>query len=218
MASKAPAMGKLLLFAGVVTLAVSLLRLWGELADWDNVYVSKEPGGPLALVGIVWLIFVFGFWFGARLVRGGAGPTSVARAIVLHLIAVGAVIGTFVYVQAVEEHDMNTLEGMKSATFSITIGLAIAAVIALVAWPRLWLVNLGYALLARIPVVVITYIACAQQWGTHYEKLGPNDLAAEPMAKAFWLSYAQLTFWPVNTIVFGGLCGSLAALLLVKRK
>lgn len=218
MNGQTPAMGKVVLFAGLVTLAVTGLRLYGELHDWDPRFFSKEPGGQLAVVGISWLIFVFGFWFGARLARAGQGPRSAGKAIVLHLVATAVLVGTVVLNFKVLQSDTKSLDGLRSAMFVNLAGEVVAALIALAAWPRLWVANLSYGLLARIPVVVVTYLACARQWGTHYEQLGPDNLTADPMVKAFWLSVTQLTLWPVLTVLLGGLCGSLAALVFRGRR
>jgi hypothetical protein len=204
---------KLVVFASLVTLVVTCLRLYGELQGWDPRYFSKEPGGRGALVGISWLMFVFGFWFGARVSRSGQGPASAGKALGLHAVAVAVLVGGFVVNVIVLKADFTTLPGLQQAIL-VNVGFSVvAALIALLAWPRLGLINLVYALLARIPVVVVTYIACDRQWGTHYEGLGPKNLQEPPMVKALWLSIPQVTLWPAMTIVFGGLFGALAALL-----
>ncbi|HLU39352.1 MAG TPA: hypothetical protein VK081_08190 [Planctomycetota bacterium] len=218
MSGKSPAMGRPVLIAGIVTLAVTLVRLWGELRGLDARWFSTAPGGAGSVVGITWLMFVFGFWFGARLARGGAAPRSRARALVLHLIAIAILVATVAGVRAVSGADSSTLEGLKDLLLFSIPGAVVAALVACFAWPRLWLANFSYALLARIPVVVVTYVACHRQWGTHYEKLGPHDLAvADPMEKAFWLSVPQLALWPVLNVLAGGLCGTVAALVFRRR-
>ncbi len=59
----------------LITLAVTLLRLVGELLDWPSLFFNAEAGGGFAIVGIVWLAPIFGVCFptGARNAAVGAG-------------------------------------------------------------------------------------------------------------------------------------------------
>ena len=52
--------GKLILVPAVITLAVTLLRLVGELQGWSPALFNREGRGRGALVGIVCLIPVLG--------------------------------------------------------------------------------------------------------------------------------------------------------------
>ena len=81
MAVSRPSLGRLILVPALITLAVTLIRLIGELSRWSPSLFNREPGGPGALVGIVWLIPVFGIYFALRLARAGEGPSSAGRAI-----------------------------------------------------------------------------------------------------------------------------------------
>jgi hypothetical protein len=72
----------------VVTLGVTLLRLVGELQGWSPALFSREAGGGGALVGISWLVLVFGAWFGWKLARAGSGPASIGRALLVMLAAI----------------------------------------------------------------------------------------------------------------------------------
>ena len=78
--------GKLILVPAVITLAVTLLRLVGELQGWSPTLFNRgdKPFSP-SLVGIVWLVPVFGAWFGWKLTRAGSGPGSLGRAFGLTL-------------------------------------------------------------------------------------------------------------------------------------
>ena len=71
------ATGKLILVPAVITLAVTLLRLVGELQGWSPALFSRAAGGG-RLVGISWLVPVFGAWFGWKLARAGSGPAASA--------------------------------------------------------------------------------------------------------------------------------------------
>src|SRR5689334_17445683 len=92
--------GQLIFIPAVITLAVTLLRLVGELLHWPRALFNPDPGGPGALVGISWLPLVFGIYFALRLIEVGATPTSPLRAL-LHVIAGAAVgiLGTFVWIK-----------------------------------------------------------------------------------------------------------------------
>src|SRR5688572_9442456 len=83
----APSVGRLILVPALITLGVTLLRLTGELLGWSPLLVNRAPGGPGALIGIVWLVPVFGFWFGLRLARAAA-PAGVGRVAGYDLLAV----------------------------------------------------------------------------------------------------------------------------------
>src|SRR5215467_15987762 len=52
--------GKLIVVPAVITLAVTILRLVGELENWAPPFFNKHPGGGGALIGISWLPIVFG--------------------------------------------------------------------------------------------------------------------------------------------------------------
>ena len=79
--------GQLILVPALITLAVTALRLVGELQGWSPLLFSKEAGGGGALVGISWLVVVFGAWFGWRLARAGQGPGAIGRALGLTILA-----------------------------------------------------------------------------------------------------------------------------------
>jgi len=67
---------KLILVPALITLAVTLLRLTGELLHWSKTLFNPEAGGGGALVGITWLAPVFGAYFGFKLARAGLGPDA----------------------------------------------------------------------------------------------------------------------------------------------
>ena len=69
----------LILWPAVITLAVTLLRLAGELMGGSDTLFNRAPGGAGAIVGIVWLVPVFGYYFGHRLARLGVRPGSTGR-------------------------------------------------------------------------------------------------------------------------------------------
>ena len=72
---------KLILIPAVITLAVTLLRLAGELMHWSPLLFNPAPGGGGALVGIAWLVPVFGIYFAMKLTQAGERPSSAGAAI-----------------------------------------------------------------------------------------------------------------------------------------
>lgn len=222
---------KAVLIAGVLTLIVSAVRLYGERHGWDPKFFGPGPGGvnltkdaagveqkAPGLLGIAFLVPIFGFWFGAVMSRSGNRPRSPGKALGLHLLGMAVFAGSFVAIMRFMQPDTHSLEGVQKMLYMSCAGAALAALVALAAWPRMWVTNLIYGLLARIPVVGITYVACQRNWDTHHTKLGPDNLqVADPMVKAFWLSVPQLTIWPVFTILVGGLFATLGALLFKPR-
>jgi hypothetical protein len=72
---------RLVFWPAVVTLAITLLRLTGELLHWSPTLFNPAPGGGGALVGISWLPPVFGVLFAIQPARAGYGPRSGGRAI-----------------------------------------------------------------------------------------------------------------------------------------
>ena len=78
---------KIILIPSIITLAVTLLRLTGELQGWSRVWFNPTAGGGLAPIGIVWLVFVFGAWFAVKLARDGDMPASAGRTIGLAFLS-----------------------------------------------------------------------------------------------------------------------------------
>lgn len=205
--------GKTLLFAAIVTLAVTLIRLYGELNEWDPKYFSPQPGGGGAMVGIGWLMPIFGIVFGWKLARAGKGPANLGKALLMPLAGAAFAAGViFVTMKFWQPSFWPMLIAVDGA------GL-LAGIIALTGWPRLGFVNLAYGLLARLPIVAITYFAFEKGWKVHHVGLAPNaptDLTLNE--KLIALCGAQLTIWIGATLVFGGLAGAIAAAIGGKRR
>jgi hypothetical protein len=77
---------RLILVPALITLAVTALRLVGELMRWNPTFFSREAGGAGAVVGIVWLVPVFGVYFARKLVAAGLGPARAGRALGMALL------------------------------------------------------------------------------------------------------------------------------------
>jgi hypothetical protein len=62
---------RLVLVPGIITAAVTLLRLTGELNHWSRTFFNPDAGGGLALVGIAWLVPIFGIYFAMKFQSSG---------------------------------------------------------------------------------------------------------------------------------------------------
>lgn len=77
---------RLVLVPAIITLAVTILRLTGELRHWAARWFSSETGGIVPsgvswVFGITWLAAIFGSYFALRLVYSGRRPRSLGKAI-----------------------------------------------------------------------------------------------------------------------------------------
>jgi hypothetical protein len=206
--------GRLVLVPAVITLAVTLLRLVGELQGWSPRLFSREPGGGGALVGISWLVPIFGAWFGWQIAKSGAATAKLARALGLTLLALAVVPALGFAARAAG------LPEMSFGTFGLyVLGAIVGLLLALRAWPALGRVLLAYAFAARIPVALVMLVAILGNWGTHYDvPPSPDFPAMAPLTK--WLLIGllpQMTIWIWFTVVIGGLFGLGAAALARRR-
>ncbi len=210
--------GKLILVPAVITLAVTLLRLVGELQGWSPALFNRgDRAWSPSLVGIVWLVPVFGAWFGWKLTRAGSGPRSLGRAFGLTLASL-AVLPIFSFLapkagiltERLWRPNVPLTESFTIlsvfAAFAI-VGLAIS----ILAWPALGRTLLAYGLAARIPVALLMLVAMLGNWGTHYDA-HPSAPVMSPLGWWFAIGLVpQLFFWLWFTIVFGTLFGIVAA-------
>jgi hypothetical protein len=206
--------GQLILAPAIITLAVTLLRLVGELQDWSPLLFSKAAGGGGALVGISWLVLVFGAWFGWKLAAAGEGPGPIGRAL-------GLAIGAFALlpVVGVATHSLGMGE-QSLGTFAVyVVASLVGLAVALQAWPALGRTLLGYGLAARIPVILVMLAGMLGNWGTHYDVAPSADFPVmSTLAKWFTIGVApQLTIWIWYTIVLGALFGIGAAAIARRR-
>lgn len=204
---------KLILVPAVITLAVTLLRLVGELQAWSPALFSREAGGRLSPVGIVWLVPVFGAWFGWKLTRAGSGPGGLGRALGLTLLALALVPAAGFIASRVG------IDPQSLPTLGVFVVASIAAlVVGIWAWPTLGRTLFSYGLAARVPVVLVMLAAMLGNWGTHYDVAPPDFPAMSALAKWFLIGLVpQLTIWMAYTVVIGGLFGVVAAAIARRR-
>jgi hypothetical protein len=206
---------KLILVPAVVTLAVTILRLVGELSHGSRTWFTTDMGA--SIVAIVWLAPVFGIYFAIRLVRDGNAPPSYWRAPAFAALGVAIVLAQGYIARVLGFLGLKTSFHVR--LLYIWSILALAALVTLPGWPALFKTLLAYAYSARIPVAIIMFFAFRGHWGTHYDAT-PSDMPAgiSFLAKYLWLGFfPQLVFWVGFTVLAGMFFGSLAAPLARKR-
>jgi hypothetical protein len=207
-----PSTRDLVLVPAIITLAVTALRLVGELQHWSSALFNRAGGGGGAIVGISWLPFLFGIYFALRLVKAGEGPASKGKAVGF------AVLGLAVAPLAI--FTASKL-GVPQLGLIVTACLAflVGGVIAARGWTRLGWTLFIYGLAARVPVAALMLPAIIGKWGTHYDALPPNFPAMGPVQT--WLMvglFPQMTLWIGITLVAGMLVGSITAAIAGGRR
>jgi len=193
--------GRLILFPAVMTLAVTLLRLAGELEQWSKTFFNPEQGGAGSVVGIVWLVPAFGVYFALKLTAKGDYPPRRGLAIVL--AAVGFLLLTAGF--AVFQKFLTTLTGLILMwTFA-----AAGAALQWPAWKSFFKVQLAYAYAARLPVAAVMAFATRAGWSSHYTAVVPGESRLESFMLFGFIP--QLVWWVSFTVIVGALFGAVAA-------
>ncbi|MFI5007426.1 MAG: hypothetical protein ACHQKZ_08295 [Solirubrobacterales bacterium] len=203
-------LGSIILIPGIITLAVTLLRLVGELRHWSPVFFNRDAGGPGAVVGIVWLVPAFGVYFALKLIRLGHGPASVGRAVGIPLLALLLLPVTVAATMKIE---------LPFQIAAFGAGCVVGLLVAFRGWPALARTLFAYGLAARLPVALIMLLAIFGNWGTHYELGAPGFPEMAPFQKWLWIGLLpQMTLWMAFTVIVGALFGGLAALAADRRE
>jgi len=216
MTTEGPDVARMIRVPALIALAITVMRLIGELAGGPEALFNRAAGGGGALIGIAWLVPIFGAWFGVKLVQAGHAPASAGR--VVAFVFLGLVAAFAIIFGAVALTGDPNVPGDVSLTgvFAQQLGFTVATVAALFVvwrtWPAFFKVLFAYALASRIPVVVVMLVAMSAGWGTHYE-LGPPGYPEMGLA-AKWVTtglFPQMTSWVAYTVLLGGLFGGIAA-------
>lgn len=197
---------RLIVVPAIISLAVTLLRLVGELQHWSPKFFSREAGGAGAVVGIVWLVPIFGIYFAIRLNQAAHGPISRGRAIGF---AVAALLAEVVLVFVISKLSTTIV----ATVVLVNLASFLPLLIAYRGWPELGKVGAIYGLAARIPVAILMFVAMAANWGTHYELGPPGFPEMNLVSKWFVIGLLpQLSLWIAFTVIVGSLFGSMALL------
>ncbi len=201
--------GRLILPPAVITLAITLLRLAGELRHLSRVWFNPEQGGFLAVVGIVWLVPVFAVYFALKLSSAGQGPPSVGRAIG------HAVVGCVVFGLGFYMFQSGVTKGLPGVVVMWSLA-ALSAAVQFPAWRALFGVLLAYAYAARIPVALVMAAATWGDWQTHYSAAVPGE---SKLLTYFLFGFvAQLVWWVAFTVVVGSLFGTVTTAVARSRR
>ncbi len=188
----------LVLGPALITLALTLLRLTGELLGWAPSVFVREGGGGGSLLGIVWLAPVFGAFYGLRLAGRADRPAGLGLLLRAGL-PLAAVMGGVVLVARVLH---------LGILGRIAVFLTLASV---AGWPSLGRVLLVYGLAARVPVAVLMLPAILGNWGTHYDAPPPDFPDMSPLARWFLIGLLpQMLLWVPFTLVAGALAAGIA--------
>ena len=200
---------KLILVPALITLGVTLLRLAGELMHWSPRLFNPAPGGGWALVGIAWLVPVFGIYFARKLAQAGERPSSAGADIGYALLG-GLLLPALGFVGS-----KLGLPQQSLTMFGLFVaGSIVGAVIAFRGWPALGRTLLAYGLAARIPVAIVMLFAILGNWGTHYDVPPPGLPPMGPLQKWFLIGLLpQMPIWIWYPIVLGALFGGIYAAL-----
>ncbi len=200
-----PLLPRLILAPALITLAITILRLVGELQRWPETFFNRTMGG--SVVAITWLAPIFGIYFALKLDDSGSPPKSYLRAIGYAGLGVIALV-----VFAVAPSTLRIQHGFYGRLIYGWTFFAVSALLTFRGWPELFKSLLAYGYAARIPVALIMFFAYRGNWGTHYDAV-PSDMPALGLiAKYLWLGFfPQLTLWVAFTILAGMLFGTIAA-------
>ncbi len=204
---------RLILVPSLMTLAITILRLVGELQHWSPKFFNSSAGGGAAIVGIVWLPILFGPYFALKLAGAGQGPSSPGKAIGLTLLGIVLFVGGGLLGFAPQLK----FPGKQAVGYLL---MAAGAALVRPAWPAFFKTLLAYGYGARIPVAIIMFFAIRGNWGTHYDALPPAYNG--PMSflpKYFLIGFLpQLVFWVAFTVLVGALFGTIVAAIARRAK
>jgi len=199
----------LITIPALITLGITILRLVGELQHWPKPWFNNAAGGGGAVIGISWLPLIFGPYFAVKLARAGDGPSSAGKSIGLAFAGLAVMVVAIVIMGVVMKTNHPSLAEIGYLV------LWLAAFISGIGWRSLGKCLLAYALAARIPVLVVMYLAMSanggQGWGTHYDAAPPNMQFPSFGARFLHTAlFPQLGFWIAWTVVGGAIVGTIA--------
>ena len=206
----------LILVPSIITLAVTILRLVGELNHWSNFWFNREAGGGFAPIGIGWLAPVFGIYFAFKLARRGEGTSSAGRVILSCVVAILLiVVAAFLTSKFISPQPDN------AASIAVLLVATVAAILIMSRpWPSLFRTLIVYGYAARIPVAIVMLFAIRGNWGTHYDvKPSPDFPDMSWFMKWLLIGAApQLILWILITVTSGLLFGGIAIAIFHREK
>jgi hypothetical protein len=202
---------RLILVPALISLGVTTLRLFGELQHWPKPLVNNAVCGR-AILGVAWLVPVFGIYFGFKLFGAGKGPKRLGQAIGFAVLGLTfKLAGTLV----METPGMGYPDRLGINLVLTVTGLVLPAL----AWRALFKALLAYGYAARIPIAIVQFLAMRGNWGTHYDALDPGF---PPLG--FWPKFIRVSLVPnvffmeAYTVIVGTVLGSIALAIIGRVK
>jgi hypothetical protein len=206
---------KLIFIPAVITLAITILRLVGELQHWSTALFNPAAGGGGAAVGITWLAPIFGIYFAWTLINAGNYPdTSAGRVILFAVLGMVAMIGGLALAFGAGPNLNSPLRIIGGLLL-----IVIATTMQFSPWRKLFKTLLAYAIAARIPVMILMLIAIKGNWGTHYDVAPPNFPEMDWFRKYILIGFLpQMFLWIPFTVLTGALTAGIIALFLRRKR
>lgn len=207
---------RLIAIPAIISLAVTILRVVGELKHWPKPWFATAAGGGGAIVGISWLPIVFGPYFALKLADAGEGAASIGKAIGFAFGALLVLVGGgFLFGSTANHPNLLTLLGLALMLAS--------AFVPGMAWRSLGITLVAYAFAARVPVLIVMYFAMSGNggagWGTHYDAVPPSLLHMTVLKRFLYAGVLpQMTLWIGWTAVIGSILGTLTIAILRRKK
>jgi len=202
---------KLITVPALITLAITILRLLGELQHWPTPWFNTSAGGGGAVVGISWLPIIFGPYFAIKLAGAGEGPSSTGKAIGFAVLSLVVYFLAGLWFAATEAHP-------TYLSLVPILLMLVSAFIPGIGWRSLGNTLVAYAFAARIPVLIVMFIAMRAGWETHYSRIAPVfanvGFAKQYLYEAF---LPQMTMWIGWTAVVGSVLGTVVAAVVRPR-
>jgi hypothetical protein len=214
--AKAVHITRLIAIPSVITLAVTVLRLVGELKHWPTPWFSTAAGGGGAVVGIWWLPLIFGPYFALKLTGAGEGAASMAKAVGFAFLSLLVFALAVIWFVRIISHP-------SYLTLVPLLLMLVAAFVPGIGWRSLGNTLVIYAFAARIPVVVVMYLAMhgngGARWGTHYDAVPPAIVHISLTLKFLYAAIApQMTMWIGWTAVLGSVFGTIVTAIARRGK
>ncbi|MGB7590990.1 MAG: hypothetical protein WCD04_10245 [Terriglobia bacterium] len=206
----------LITIPALITLGITILRLVGEIEHWPKPWFNAAAGGGGAIIGISWLPIIFGPYFALKLAGAGDRPSSVGKAAGFAVLGLVVLFLGGLLAGATHMH-------LSILTLVAFLVMLVAAFIPGIGWSSLGNTLLAYAFAARIPVLIVMFLAMrgkgGQGWGTHYDAVPPM-FAQTSFARKFFFTaiLPQMTGWIGWTVVVGSILGIIVAAIARRGK
>jgi len=202
----------------LISVAITLLRLGGELAHLSDRWFQRATGGIFPsgvgfILGISWLPALFGPYFLDRL-REKLGAAPETRVLLLGGLGAAFVLSCNRFLLPLVPL------GFPRILLAVWAAMAAGAALQAAGWLPLFRTLLAYALASRAVVAVVMLLAMIGNWGTHYDYFGmPAEFQMPLMPRFLWLAFfPQLVFWVGFTVILGSLSAGLYGVATARRR